>query len=372
MKLERIKKVFNHICNHIFSTNPPEAVLLINEGFKSSNFNYITGLGQGVFENCGVLFENGGRVCIFTTSLEEEILRGVNGKAEFIVYRTKEQRNSKLKEVLEGYSSVGICYESVPYSLYNALKEIAPKTEFVDVSRAFRMARMIKLQDEIDSISEACRIVSEVADEVPSILKEGMTELDLVAEIDYQVMKRGAERPAFKTIVSFNANTSKPHYEGGNVSLKKGYVVLVDFGAVYGGYVSDITRTYLTGNPSPEVVKLYSVVRKAQDIALGLIGSGVKVGEVEEEVKRYVDSQEQYRDRFIHSLGHSLGLDVHDDSYPGEDFGKQFSENMVLTVEPGIYIPGFCGIRIEDDILVEGNSCRILTTAKKEPLSYGI
>lgn len=371
MKQERIKKVFNHIFNHICSNHPPEAVLLINEGFKSSNFNYITGLVQGVFDNCGVLFENGGRVCIFTTSLEEELLRGINGEAEFIVYRTMEQRNSRLKEVLEAYSLVGICYESMPHSLYLALRGIAPETEFVDVGRAFKMARMIKLPDEIESIREACRIVSEVADEVPGLLKDGITELDLVAEIDYRIMKRGAERPAFKTIVSFNTNTSKPHYEGGSVALKKNDVVLVDFGAVYRGYVSDITRTYFIGNPPPEVVRLYLVVRKAQEIALGLIGSGVKAVEVEEEVKRYVDTNEQYRDRFIHSLGHSLGLDVHDDSYPGEDFDRRFSENMVLTVEPGIYIPGFCGVRIEDDILVEGNSCRLLTTASREPLSYG-
>ncbi|MGQ9616762.1 MAG: M24 family metallopeptidase [Spirochaetota bacterium] len=364
---ERIKKVFDHIRNHVCPDDPPEAVLLINEGFKSSNFNYVTGLVQGVFDNCGVLFENGGRIYIFTTTLEEELLREIGGGAEleYIVYRTREQRNGRLKEVLEGYSLVGLCYESIPCTLYLALREMVPETAFVDVSRAFKMARMIKLPDEIDSIGVACRIVSEVADEVPELLTEGMTELDLVAEIDYRVMKKGAERPAFKTIVSFSANTSKPHYEGGNLHLKKNDVILVDFGAVYRGYVSDITRTFFTGNPSAEIVKLYSVVRKAQEIAMGLIGSGINVGEVEEEVRRYVDSHEQYRDRFIHSLGHSLGLDVHDDSYPGEDFKKRFSENMVLTVEPGIYIPGFCGVRIEDDILVESNSCRVLTTARK-------
>ncbi len=366
--LERIQKVFGNVN----SDHLPEAILLLNEGFRGTNFNYITGMSQGVFENCGVLFDRGGKIRIFTTSLEEEILRGIGAYADFVVYRNREQRKDRLKEVLQGYPTVGICYESVPHSLYLALKEMAQGAELIDVSRAFQAARMIKLPDEIERIRKACSIVSGIADEIPGVLKEGVTELDLAAEIDYRVVKMGAERTAFKTIVSFGKNTSKPHYEGGAVPLKEGDVVLVDFGALCGGYASDITRTYLTGKPETEVRGLYATVLESQQIALGRIGSGVRIEDVEEEVKRYIDSHEHYRGRFIHSLGHSLGLDVHDSTYPSEDFDRRFAENMVLTVEPGIYIPGFYGVRIEDDILVERSSCSLLTTARKELRSYEI
>jgi len=365
---DRIEKVYGRIQ----STRTVDAVLVYNRDSLDMNFLYMTGLDTGVFENCGLVFERNGRMYIFATTLEEEILKSIEEYAKIMVYKDKQERNDTLKTILSKYKTIGISFDSASHSLYLQLKELLDDVEFVDIGNAFKAARMIKSEDEIEKIKKACDIVSTVADEFPKYLKRGATELDLCAEIDYQMRKRGAKAAAFQTIVAFGANASKPHYSGGKVPLCNGDIVLIDFGARYSGYVSDISRTYLTGNPGENIIKLYNTVLKAQQIALDMICDGVQVEKVEKAVRRYIDNHESFRGRFIHSLGHSIGLEVHDNSYPSEDFKKTFAEHMVLTVEPGIYLPGLGGVRIEDDILVKKESCAILTTASKEAITYEV
>ncbi len=356
----------------IQSTRTVDALLVYNHDSLDRNFLYMTGLDTGVFENCGLVFERSGRMYVFTTTLEEEILKSVEEHAEIVVYRDKQERDGTLKTILSKYKTIGISFETVSHSLYLHLKELLDDVELVDIGNAFKAARMIKSEDEIEKIKKACEIASAVADEFPNYMRRGATELDLCAEIDYQMRKRGAQAAAFQTIVAFGANASKPHYSGADASLNNGDIVLVDFGAQYMGYVSDISRTYLTGTPGEDILKLYSTVLKVQEIALGMIGDGVQVEKVEKAVRGYIDNHESYRGRFIHSLGHSIGLEVHDNSYPSEDFKKTFAEHMVLTVEPGIYLPGLGGVRIEDDIVVKKESCVSLTTASKEAVTYEV
>ncbi len=366
--MERIENVFKNIQ----SSRTVEAVLIYNRDSLDKNFLYMTGLDTGVFENCGLLCEQNGKMYIFATTLEEEILKSLEEYVEMVIYKDKHERDDKLKSTLSNYKTIGISFDSISHSLYLHLKELLGNTQLVDIGNAFQNARMIKSRDEIVKIQKACDIASTVADDFPNYIKRGVTELDLCLEIDYQVRRRGAQAAAFQTIVAFGANASKPHYSGANVPLREGDVVLIDFGATYSGYVSDISRTYLTGKPGDDVLKLYSTVLKAQEIALGMIGNGVQVDKVEKAVRRFIDNHESFRGRFIHSLGHSIGLEVHDNSYPQEDFKKTFVENMVLTVEPGIYLPGLGGVRIEDDIVVEKESCLILTTASKEAVIYEV
>jgi Xaa-Pro aminopeptidase len=330
------------------------------------NFLYVTGLKGGVFENCGVLCERDGSMTIFSTTLEEEILRGAEDYARLVVYKNEKERNEQLSKALSRFASIGICFGSVSHSLYINLHELINGTGMIDVDGAFRKSRMIKTDEEIVLIKKACEIVSTVADEFPDHLSRGVTERDLANEVDYRMRKCGAHRSAFETIVAFSPNNSKPHYTGGDVALKPGDTVLLDFGADYEGYVSDITRTYLTGDPDPKLKKCYETVLHAQAIALNLIRAGAKTEQVEKEVKGFIDGHRRFKDRFIHGLGHSIGLTVHDNSYPGTDFNHTFGQGMVLTVEPGIYLPGEYGIRIEDDVVVKSDSCDVLTTARKE------
>jgi Xaa-Pro dipeptidase len=363
----KIETIFGYLAE-----DPPEGLLIFNRDRVDKNFIYLTELDNGVFENCGVFAERNGRVTIFTSALEEEAARAAGGWAEIAVFKNEQERVEKLKNALSRSGSVGVCFSALSHSFYLFLAQILPRVSWVDAGRALKRARMIKTRDEIEKIRKACGIASRVADGIPGLLREGMTELELSAEIDYRLRKEGAQGPAFKTIAAFSKNTSMPHYGGGQARLSNGDVVLVDFGAEYRGYSSDITQTYITGSPDRKLVDLYAAVYKAEGRAIDMIGEGVSVEEVDREVRALFDAREEYRGRFIHGLGHSLGLDVHDDSYPSEDFDKRFAENMVLTVEPGIYLPGLYGVRLEDDVLVTKNGCKALTSAKKEFQAYEI
>jgi Xaa-Pro aminopeptidase len=364
----RIDRIFSCIENG----DAPDALFIYNSDRLDRNFLYLTGLSGGVFENCGVLAEKDGRLALFSTTLEEEILREVDGHTDFFVYRNEEERNTALRDVLTVYDGIGVSFEAVSHSTFLNLRDLIGATELTDMSRAFKKARMIKSPDEVERIRAACDIVSAVADEFPGFLRVGVTERELASEIEYQMRKMGARGPAFETIVAFSPNNSKPHYSGSDSALKNGDVVLLDFGAEYEGYVSDITRTYLTGAANSEKRHCYETVLQAQRIALDLIVDGEDTEKVDREVKSFIDSHDRYRDRFIHGLGHSIGLSVHDNSYPGADFDKTFRENMVLTVEPGIYLPGAYGIRIEDDVVVGKGSSEVLTKAAKELHLYEI
>jgi Xaa-Pro aminopeptidase len=362
MLQNRIRKIFQNI----EGTQFPECIFIYNRNQVDHNFLYVTGLKGGVFENCGVLCGRDGSVKIFSTTLEEEILRGAVEDTQLFVYKNEKERNELLGRVLSSYSCIGISFMSISHSFYINLRELLDSTGLIDVDGALQKSRMIKTDEEIALIGKACEIASSVADEFPRFLGRGVTERDLATEVDYCMRKRGARRSAFETIVAFSPHNSKPHYSGRDVALKPGDTVLLDFGADYEGYVSDITRTYFTGEPDADLKKCYETVLHAQQIAIDLIGDGVSVEQVEKKVKRYIDSHARFKNRFIHGLGHSIGLTVHDNSYPGPEFNKTFRKGMVLTVEPGIYLPGEYGVRIEDDVLVKSDSCAVLTNARKE------
>ncbi|MFW6138782.1 MAG: M24 family metallopeptidase [Spirochaetota bacterium] len=365
---KKIKKIFSFIPDEY----KPEAVLIFNGGLIDKNFFYITGQHQGVFENCGVLFEEQGRMYLLTTTLEQGMLDGLSGCFQVLVYREKQHRDQKLRQVLSGYQRIGLCFDSISHSFYTYLSHLVPDVQFVDVGRCLKMARMTKFPEEIKNIATACKMVQEIAERIPLLFKRGITELEMAAEVDYLVKKKGAHGHPFKTIVSFGENTAKPHYSGSGVPLENGDVVLVDFGAEYRGYASDITHTYFTGTPEEGMVGMYNTVLRAQEMALEMIGEGTGCEYVEDEVRKFIDSHPEFRGRFIHSLGHSLGLEAHDDSYPSEEFQKKFRQNMVLTVEPGVYIPGRYGVRLEDDIVVEKDGCRVLTSRNKQIAAYEI
>jgi Xaa-Pro aminopeptidase len=363
---ETVQNRIAGIFQNIDGTKIPESIFIYNRDRVDSNFLYITGMGGGVFENCGVLCERNGDVTIFSTTLEEEILRDAEDFARLVVYKNERERNEKLAGALKKYSCIGTSFGSMSHSFYINLRDLLDDVQLIDVDLALRKSRMIKTDDEITLIRKACDIASTVADEFPDYLNRGVTETDLATEVDYRMKKLGAARSAFETIVAFSPNNSKPHYSGKHVALRPGDTVLLDFGANYEGYVSDITRTYLTAEPDAQLSSCYETVLHAQLLAIDRIGHGVSAEKVEKEVKQYIDGHKRFKNRFIHGLGHSIGLTVHDNGYPGPEFDKTFNTGMVLTVEPGIYLPGEYGVRIEDDVLVESDSCSVLTTAKKE------
>jgi len=191
-----------------------------------------------------------------------------------------------------------------------------------------------------------------------------MTETEAAAEINYRMQKYGASAPSFGTNASFGPNSAEPHHEPDERKLRKNDIALFDFGALYQKYGSDITRTYFYGKATKEQERMYNVVLEAQLAAIDAIRPG-KTGKEIDAVARNIIEASEFKGRFIHSLGHSIGLSVHDGARMAPTVDLVLEEGMVLTVEPGVYQSGMGGVRIEDDIVVTAKGCRVMTTADK-------
>jgi Xaa-Pro dipeptidase len=275
--------------------------------------------------------------------------------------------NKIIKKSFSSLKRLGLNYNGISHKDFNKLKVMFTKSSFFDVSEGFMKTRLVKDQLELKLIKEACKIADAVMKKIPEILKEGMYEYEIAAEIDYLMQKLGAQKPAFETISSFNKNTAEPHYSHGNARLKIGNFALFDFGACFKKYNSDITRTFVFGRADKQQKDMYETVLEAQNIGFDTIKADVKTKEVHNVVSSYIDKT-KFKGRFIHSTGHSLGLAVHDGARFGPDDKIELKENMVFTVEPGVYISGFGGVRIEDDIRVKKEGIEFLTNSSRELL----
>lgn len=357
---KRIKNIFNNI------EKKPDVILIKNsdEPYIDDNFFYVTGLTHGLFEgSVAVLFQDGS-IDLIVSELESEIAK--KAKAGIKIYRSEEDFDKILKDSISSSSVVGLNFEGISQKEFCKLKEKLSGIEFIDVSKSFEKTRLVKDELEINSIKKACTIADKVMENIPEFLNEGMYEYELAAEINYLMQKNGADKPAFETISSFGKSTAEPHYTHGDVAVKNGDLVLCDFGACFKKYNSDITRTFVFGKASADHKEMYETVLDAQQIGFETAKAGVNANEVHHAVESYIDDT-KFKGRFIHSTGHSLGLAVHDGGARFSDANKfELKENMVFTIEPGVYLPGYGGVRIEDVILIKKSEVEILTKTSRE------
>lgn len=224
--------------------------------------------------------------------------------------------------------------------------------------------RMIKSRGEILKIKEAQRITEEAYFDTLNIIKPGVTEKEIALRLEFEMRKRGASGVAFDLITITGAKTSLPHGEPDETPVKSGDFVTMDIGAVYGGYHSDMTRTVAVGFVTDEQEEIYNIVLKAQEKALSGIKAGV-TGEYADSLARNVIAAAGYGKCFGHSTGHGVGLCIHEEPRLSATVGTILSSGMVVTVEPGIYLPGKFGVRIEDMVCVTKNGCTNLTNIPK-------
>ena len=342
-----------------------DAIIIYNGQSIDLNFYYFTRLLYGgIFEGSFAVVTDEG-VKVITSPLEEQSAK--KGNNEVIIYRNKVEREELIKKTIEKAERIGLNYGGLTIKDFENIKDILGNKVYVDISEKILQWRMIKDEEEYRLIKEAAKIASEVADIMPDFIREGMKEYELAARLAYEMFKRGAEDLAFTSIVAFGENSAEPHYISGSRKLKKGDFVLIDFGAKYKHYNSDITRTFVFGRATQIQKDMYYTVLEAQEMAINMIKEGVNGKEVDIRVKEYINST-QFKDRMIHSTGHGLGLAVHDHIGLTSLKDMILKERMVVTVEPGIYIPGKGGVRIEDDIFVRKDGAEILTYAKKSEL----
>lgn len=230
--------------------------------------------------------------------------------------------------------------------------------------------RAVKCSAEVQCITAAQRIAEAAFEQVLGFIKPGVTELELAAELEYQMRRRGAEGMSFDTIAISGANTSQPHGVPTHKPICEGDFVTMDFGAVYGGYHSDMTRTVAVGKITDEQRAVYNTVLSAGEAALAAIKAGVACSQVDG-TARGVISDAGYGQYFTHSTGHGVGLQIHEQPNLSPRSVTLLQAGNVVTVEPGIYLPGRYGVRIEDMALVTEGGYINLTTAEKSLISVG-
>ncbi len=223
--------------------------------------------------------------------------------------------------------------------------------ELISLSAPLRQLRAIKEPEEIERLREVGELGSCGFDFVVSRLKEGVTEREIASELEIFWLREGGERLAFSPHIAFGEGSAHPHYHAGDRALKRGDVVLIDIGVVRGHYHSDMTRVVFFGEPERELVKIYSVVKEAQERALALCKPGVTTGDLDRVARSHIESA-GYGELFPHSLGHGVGLEIHELPWIRKGGQERLEEGMVLTVEPGIYLPGLGGVRLEDTVVI--------------------
>lgn len=278
----------------------------------------------------------------------------------------------KVKELLEedGASVIGFENEKMIYSdvmKFQKQSETVKNISWTELDHRLDMLRQIKTEEELARIRKAEAIGDEAFSHIIRELNVGMTEQEVAGEIEDAMRKAGADGLSFDTIAVFGDRTAMPHAVPGKRKLQWGDFVVMDFGCVYEGYCSDMTRTVVMGKADIPQKKMYNTVLEAQLRALSGIRSGIQACEVDKMARKIIENA-GYGEYFGHGLGHSVGLFIHESPSLSPKDTTVLRENMTETVEPGIYIPDFGGVRIEDLVVVKKNGCENLTHSSKELL----
>jgi len=245
---------------------------------------------------------------------------------------------------------------------------------WTSTERVVEQPRLVKDASEIATLRDAAARLTGVAESAFRSIRAGVTEREVAGSIEMAMRAAGYERLAFDTIVASGPNAALPHYRAGTRILKPGDLVVLDFGGVLDGYCSDLTRTVSVGAPTPDALRLHAAVRDAQRAAMEAVKPGVPATSVDGAARGLLESR-GLGNAFGHGTGHGLGLDIHEEPRVGpprsHSASVQLEPGMVFTIEPGAYLPGMGGVRIEDDVLVTGDGCEVLTSVPRELLALG-
>ena len=264
-----------------------------------------------------------------------------------------------------GVGSVGFESPLLSVEEYLRLQEALPEVKLRPLPKGFELFRAVKDDGEIDRIREAARISGEALAAVREMIRPGVREEEIALELEYRMRRGGAEQASFETIVAAGPDAALPHSTPGRREIADGDFVMIDYGAVCDGYHSDETCTYVVGCASDRQREVYRLVLEAHDRVIRAVRAGVSCGEIDR-IARACLAEAGMAGYFSHGTAHGVGLDVHEAPRLASGREEILQAGMVVTVEPGIYIPGVWGIRIEDTVLVKQEGCEILTRTSKE------
>ena len=335
-----------------------DAVLVLNE----LNQHY---LSEFAFTD-GLLFITKKSAYLITDFRYYEMALGKANKAFRVVM--PENRKEFLSKIIsdEEIGAIGFDGGSLSYETYRRYCDEYPQCNFVNIGGAIEHIREIKSADEIEKMQKAQDITDAALAHLLKIIPPEMTELDVAVELEYAMRKGGADSFAFETIAVSGDASALPHGTPRNVKLKPGFLTM-DFGAKYEGYCSDMTRTVVIGRADEEIKRLYNTVLRAQTAALDYLREGADCGEADKVARDIIDSIPEYKGDFGHSLGHSVGLFIHESPrLYSRGFGRKLKVGEILTVEPGIYLFGTYGCRIEDMVALTEDGIHNFTHSPTE------
>lgn len=269
-----------------------------------------------------------------------------------------------LKRELGKLQTIGVEYDSMRVKEQRAIEKLTYQS-ICDIGASIRELRMAKDPHEIQLMRQAVKIVEESLEATLPTIQVGVSEMDVAAQLEYEMRRRGSEGTPFGTIVASGYRGALPHGRASTKKIEQGELIVLDFGSIYQGYVADITRTVALGDISPTLKNMYQLVKQANEAAIAAIKPGMTAHHIDM-IARDVINNAGYGQYFTHRLGHGIGLSAHEEPYLMQQNELVLTAGMTFTVEPGIYVKDIGGVRIEDNLLVTEDGYENLMTYSKE------
>ncbi|MFX0186708.1 MAG: M24 family metallopeptidase [Candidatus Hodarchaeota archaeon] len=359
MSLQRMNRIRSHEkfgeIDGILITKPQNVIYILGFKVESEVVIFIPRVD---------LKYNDGNIWVFLNALEYDQAKKIIEKDKIL------SKITEIKQIPQGkpnfiykainnleLNSVGFEDDYISFKRYKEWREKFKVSQFIGISEIINRARIIKTKEEIERMKKAAKLSDIGFKTILNKIEEGKTEYDLAAEAEYVMRKLGSEGTSFDTIVASEENSALPHAKTSDKKIQDGDIIIVDIGARHNGYCSDLTRTFIFGKVSKEKAELINLVNNAQQYALDNIKAGKICQDMDKLVRDYfIDKKKEWGARFLHSLGHGVGIDIHENPYLSPISQDVLEENMVVTIEPGLYIHGLGGARTEDQILITSDS----------------
>ncbi len=355
MNLDRINKLRNN-----FSVYGIDGIYITN----ITNVRYLTGFTG----SAGSLLLKDNESYFFTDGRYTEQVKDQVKNSKIHVTGSSHIKEIQIQNLLNKNYKIGFESDHMTYSTFQLLKNSFSNINWIETSNMVELIAAIKDQDEISYLKTAVEITDKVFDDILPMLKEGVSENKIAATMSYKFREYGAEGDSYDPIVASGWRSALPHATPTEKCFEKGDFVVMDFGALYNGYHADMTRTVVIGKATDRHKEVYNIVLESQLAGIDRARAGITGAEVDAACRTIIDNA-GYGQYFNHSTGHGLGLEVHTLPRLSSANKEPLLENYVVTIEPGIYLPDWGGVRIEDDCLIKSDSSEPLNTSTKELLS---